>query len=345
VEKKSVLGKGLASLLPAASQVVKKEEVKEVEKKIEVQLSEETAGKKESTDQWTMGAGTGAVSAGDPQPVVVANKDRHPGISIADVESIQINPFQPRREFDEAALEELSHSILENGIIQPLVVRKNGQHYELIAGERRLRASKIAGLKQVPIVIRKSTDKESLQLALIENIQRQDLNCVDEALAYFQLLQEFSMTQEEVSQQVGKDRASVANALRLLKLPEEVLSDLKSGALTMGHGKALLSLESMTERLEMKKRILEGHLSVRQTESMISEWKENKQSENLPKASGIGNLADEMKRRLKSMSQDLTRFWSTKVVVKGTDKKGKIILHYGSREELDRLVEAMQNKS
>ena len=143
------------------------------------------------------------------------------------LDSIIVNPFQPRREFDPKALDELSQSILENGLIQPLVVRRVEKGYELIAGERRFRASKKAGLKHVPVVIRKTTDREMLELALIENIQREDLNCVEVSLAYFQLSQEFNLTQEEISKKVGKDRASVANYLRLLRLPEVVLESLK----------------------------------------------------------------------------------------------------------------------
>ena len=176
---KSALGKGLASLLPGASlpptPAPAKEEVKKEEKpKIE---------------------GAGAVAAG---AATIAGADRHMGVSLCAPEDIQVNPFQPRRDFDETAIEELANSIKANGVIQPLVVRKTDNGYQLIAGERRLRASKKAGIKRVPIVIRRSTDRESLELALIENIQRKDLNCIDEALGYFQLIEEFSLTQDEI---------------------------------------------------------------------------------------------------------------------------------------------------
>src|SRR4051812_2393237 len=177
---------------------------------------------------------------------------------MASVDEIQANHFQPRRDFDESALKDLAQSIRTSGIIQPLVVRKGSKDgYELIAGERRLRAAKIAGLKHVPIVIRRSTDRETLELALIENIQRQNLNCIDEALAYFQLIEDFSLTQEEIAEQVGKDRASISNFLRLLRLPETIIDDLRRQVLTFGHGKALLSLDDTEMRLRARAQILE----------------------------------------------------------------------------------------
>ncbi len=228
--QKSVLGKGLASLLPGAM----------------APLPTTSA----ETSQAQQSAASAASAAGAATPVMESgNKDRHPGISLAMIDEIQVGAFQPRREFDEAAIEDLAQSIRSNGIIQPLVVRKTAEGYELIAGERRLRAAKKAGLKQIPIVIRRSTDREVLELALIENIQRQDLNCVEEAMAYFQLSQDFSLTQEEVATRVGKDRTTIANHLRLLRLPEVILDDLKTNRMSFGHGKVLLGLEDNALRL------------------------------------------------------------------------------------------------
>ncbi len=310
--QKPVLGKGLASLLPS-------------------------------------GPPSGAIAAGLAVPasaVVEDNRDRHPGISLAAVEEIEENPYQPRHQFNDQAIDELSQSIRENGIIQPLVVRKRAQGgYQLIAGERRLRAAKKAGLKQVPVVIRKSTDKEALELALIENIQRQDLNCIDVALAYSQLMQDFSLTQELVATRVGKDRATVANHLRLLKLPDAIQDDLKKQILSFGHGKALLSLEDQDQRLQVRARIVEKKLSVRDAEALIEEIK---QSQN--RAGSGSSAASEPEStlppvtRLGAASQDLTRYWATKVEIRGTERRGKIVLHYGSRQELDRILELMQNQ-
>lgn len=291
-------------------------------------------------------SGAGAVSAGSPIPALppysVGNHDRHPGISLANPEEIRVNPYQPRREFDEEAIEELAQSIRSNGIIQPLVVRKGPMgEYELIAGERRLRAAKRAGLKQVPVVIRKSTDREALEIALIENIQRQNLNCIDEALAYYQLMQDFSLTQDEMSLRVGKDRATIANFLRLLRLPEAVIDDLKKQILSFGHGKAILSLEDSDQRLRARAIIVEKHLSVREAEVLVSKMKSETAATS---AAEVAKPMTPLRSRLSALAQELTRHWSAKVELKGSDKKGKILIHYSTRQELDRILEAMQNK-
>ena len=296
-----------------------------------------------------MGApiGTGAVAAGfattvdQIQAEVAGTRDRHLGISMAAIDEIKANPFQPRREFEPSALEELVQSIKENGIIQPLVVRKTPGGYELIAGERRLRAAKLSGLKNVPIVIRKSTDRESLELALIENIQRQDLNCVDEALAYFQLSEEFALTQDDIAKHVGKDRATVANHLRLLRLSETLLNDLRKGALSFGHGKALLSLEDAELRLKVRNQVIEKSLSVRETEVLVDELKKGSTSINATQAKKPPTA---LQSRLFAAAQTLTKYWSAKIEIKGTERCGKLLIHYGSREDLDRILEAMQNE-
>lgn len=323
VTTKSALGKGLASLLPgAASQAMS------------------TPPPAPSPEM-----GVGATAAGPAIPVQSENKDRHLGISMTAVDEIQINPYQPRREFNDEKIKELANSIQTNGLIQPLVVRRTASGYQLIAGERRLRAAKLAGLKQVPIVVRKTTDRESLELALVENIQRQDLNCVDEALAYFQLAQEFSLTQEEVAQRVAKDRATVANSLRLLRLPEPILEDLKQEKLTLGHGKALLSLEDNLERMAVREEIHQKSLSVRQTEERVQELKLKAQDSShlATSTGGAENQNGPVMSRLQSASTDLTRTWSTRVEIKGNERKGKIVVHYGSREDLERILVGLQN--
>ncbi|MGK5083644.1 ParB/RepB/Spo0J family partition protein [Bdellovibrionota bacterium FG-1] len=307
--QKPVLGKGLASLFPGVPQA-----------------------------QAPVGAGAMAGAMGE-------NRDRQQGIALARLEDIQVNQYQPRREFDDGPLEELAQSIRANGIIQPLVVRKNPQGgYELIAGERRLRASKMAGLKQVPIVIRRSTDREALELALIENIQRENLNCVDEALAYFQLVQDFSLTQEEVAQRVGKDRTTVANFLRLLRLPEAIIDDLKRQILSFGHGKALLGLEDSDLKLRARAQIVEKRMSVRDAEALVDQLKRS--NEAIAATSSPTSPAKELSKagqRMQTLAQDLTRQWSARVELKGSERRGKIIFHFGSRQELDRILEAMQN--
>ena len=315
MERKPVLGKGLASLLPGAGV------------------------------PFAVTLGAGAMAAGEASTVQqqeIANRDRHPGISMCAPEDIVANNYQPRRDFDENAIEELAQSIRSNGIIQPLVVRKTAHGYQLIAGERRLRAAKKAGLKQIPIVIRRSTDREALELALIENIQRQDLNCIDEALAYFQLIQDFALTQEEDSLRVGKDRATVANHLRLLRLPEAIIDDLKRQILSFGHGKVLLGIEDNDVRLLVRAKIVEKKLSVRETETLIEEFKQLAAA----KAQASGTPvppAGPVESRLRALAQDLTRLWSTKVEVRGSARRGKIVVHYASQQELDRILNAMQN--
>ncbi len=304
------LGKGLASLLPGAA----------------------TAS----------GPQVPATLLHQPPPALGDANDRVHAISMVSPDDIIVNPYQPRREFESEALEELAQSIRTNGVIQPLVVRKTAQGLQLIAGERRLRASKIAGVRQVPVVIRKSTDREALELALIENIQRRDLNCVDEALAYFQLAQEFSLTQEEIAVQVGKDRATVANHLRLLRLPEPALEDLKSGALSFGHGKALLALEDHDLRLKLRQEILTRRLNVRDAEALAHAWK--KAPPVHAGASVKAPLSTPTQQRMSQLSIDLTRQWASRVEIKGNEKRGKIVFQYRTREELDRLLAALQNQ-
>ena len=287
----------------------------------------------------------GATSAGQPTTTFqqeAGNRDRHPGISLAFLDEIEANQYQPRRDFDEKAIEELAQSIRSNGIIQPLVVRKTPQGYQLIAGERRLRAAKIAGLKQVPIVIRRSTDREALELALIENIQRQNLNCIDEALAYFQLLQDFSLTQEEVALRVGKERTTVANHLRLLKLPEAIIDDLKRQILSFGHGKALLSSDDNDLRLRARAIIIEKKLSVRDTESLIEQLKRHALEAGTSSQKPVTPTLTPVQMRFSSLSQELTRHWSARVEFKGSERRGKVVIHYGSRQELERILATMQ---
>lgn len=305
-----VLGKGLASLLPGAA----------------VSSAESSA----SADS----AGSSAAAS---------NHDRHPGIALALVDDIQVNNYQPRHDFEEAPLAELAASIQTNGIIQPLVVRKlpSGK-YQLIAGERRLRAARRIGLKQVPVVIRRSTDKEALELALVENIQRQDLNCVEEAMAYHQLSEEFTLTQEEIAHRVGKDRATVANCLRLLKLPEAIQDDLKRRILSFGHAKVLLGLEDSDQQLLARARIVEKGMSVRETEAWVQELRSGNAAAQAAAASTASAPLSPVQERLHSVAGELTHRLSTRVEIKGTAKRGKILVHYANRQELDRLIEVLQ---
>jgi ParB family transcriptional regulator, chromosome partitioning protein len=318
------LGKGLASLLPSAGPM--------------------TALEREPSPHTPPIPGSSAVSAGPPafsSSVDPGNRDRHPGIAMLLVDEIAVNPYQPRREFDEKAIEELAASIRANGIIQPLVVRKGTQGYVLIAGERRLRASKVAGLKQVPVVVRKSTDREALEIAIVENVQRENLNCIDEALGYFQLMQDFALTQEEVATRMGKDRASVANHLRLLKLPEAIIDDLKRQILSFGHGKVLLSLDDQDLRLRARAQIVQKKLSVRETEQLVEALRRG-QSVETPAAPSDASPLSPVQARFRQLALDLTRAWSSRVEIKGTEKRGKITINYANRQELEKLISRLQ---
>jgi len=308
-QKSSALGKGLASLLPGARPSDKPQVYPKPE---------------EDEQQVSSGA------------------DRIPGISLTDPREIKVNPYQPRRDFDKVALEELKSSIKENGILQPLVVRREGNKYELIAGERRLRASIDLGLQQVPIVIRKSTDRESLELALVENIQRSNLNCVESAMAYFRLMQEFSLSQEDVAKKVGKDRTSVSNHLRLLRLPEGVRNALREGKITFGHGKALLGLEDQDLRLELCRQIVETGMSVREAEEWVKSKNAPADTSEIKGSEKPDAEKSKIKQRLEKVSLELTRNWGTRVEVKGNSKRGKILLHYSSRQDLERILEELQ---
>jgi len=239
------------------------------------------------------------------------------------------NRYQPRDIFKDDAIKELAASIKENGVIQPVLVHKTGKGYELIAGERRCRASQLLGFQTVPAIIKSIQKSEALELALVENIQREDLNPLEEAKAYKLLIDEFGLTQQEVGQKVGKERSSVANSLRLLKLPVVIQKDMENGRLTTGHAKALLACGGETEMMEMRGHILKYGLNVRDVESRTKKRKPVKrQAVTQP---FIRDLQEKLQRRL-----------STKVTVKpGRKGKGVISIEYYSPDDLDRILEVI----
>ncbi|MHB0976924.1 MAG: ParB/RepB/Spo0J family partition protein [Candidatus Aquicultorales bacterium] len=241
------------------------------------------------------------------------------------VDEVLPSRCQPRGTFDERALSELAESIKEHGILQPLLVRRMGDGYELLAGERRLRAAKLAGLESIPALVRTSAEQEALEIALIENIQREDLGPVDEARAYRRLIDEFGLTQEGLAARVGKNRSTVANTLRLLNLPEQVQGLLSSGALTAGHARAILSVEGEERQKTLAERIVESDLSVRQAES-------------LAKAPKTAEPRPERQTEKTEVAQTIGRSLGAKVRVKvGEAGKGRIEILFGSLDELERL--------
>jgi len=258
-----------------------------------------------------------------------------------DIDRLAPNDFQPRASLDDARLHELAQSIRANGMIQPIVVRRVGDRFQIIAGERRWRAAKIAGLQRVPIVVRDLTagEKSELELALVENIQREDLNPIDEALAYRRLADQFHLTQEEIAAAVGKDRASIANHLRLLKLPDEVRSEVASGRLSMGHARALLSLGDEGEQRRMARDVLSQSLSVRETESLVKKIVESGGTEN--RAAAPAAPPDVHTRAAEDRLKVLlgTR---VRIVRRGT--RGRIEIDFNSEDELIRIFDQLTDR-
>ncbi len=247
----------------------------------------------------------------------IENEDRVETISI---DLIVRNPYQPRIAFDEDSLDELAESIKEKGVIQPILVRQKGDVYELIVGERRLIAAKRAGLSVIPAIVRDVSDSESAELALVENLQRRDLNPIEEALAYKRLIKEFGYSQEELAKRVGKDRATVANTIRLLNLPDEIIEMLKKGEISPGHARAILSLKDTSSQVELARKVKKEKLSVRDTEREASLKKDEVE-------------LNAYLERLKKLCRD--------VKLKYRKGRGKIEIGFDSIEELNHILERM----
>lgn len=253
----------------------------------------------------------------------------------APIDAIHPNPRQPRTVFDQVALEELAASIREHGVLQPLVVRpKTEDTYELIAGERRLRASKLAGIKTVPIIIRAATNQVSLELALIENVQREDIGPMEKARAYRRLMDEFALTQEEVSQKVGKARASVANTVRLLKLPEPIQQGLDDGLIQEGHAKALLQLDTPSQQLALYDQILKQGLNVRDIERAAKPPTGNRE----PRPPKPPQAEDP---NHKALEDALSTFLGSPVRLQKGEVGGKMVVEFYSDEDLERILETL----
>lgn len=254
-----------------------------------------------------------------------------------DVDRILPNSHQPRKNFEEDALNELSNSIREHGVVQPIVVRPlDDGFFQLIAGERRWRASQRAGLTRIPAVVREAAEHTALELALIENLQREDLNPMEEAEAYGRLIADFGLTQDDVAKRVGKNRSTIANMLRLLRLPTEVQQWLRENRLSTGHAKALLSLSDLNAILDTAKKIIQSNYSVRQAEMLVSRYA-NRSSETEVAAGGRDMVDPNVKAAIHALEQVL----GTKVTVQENEGKGRIELHFYSSEEMNRLYEGL----
>ncbi len=256
-----------------------------------------------------------------------------PGFFLCPIEKIRPNPNQPRRHIEASSLEGLTRSIKEKGILQPLVVCEADDSYILIVGERRWRAAQKAGLKAVPVVIKDVSPDELLELALIENVQREDLNPLEEAMAYSKLIDEFGLTQSQIASRVGRDRSTVANFLRLLLLPEYAKEDLVDRRISMGHARALLMLEDPERQKELRDQIVERGLSVRQAETMARRLARPERQRTRPRQEDPD---------IRQLCEDLTRSLGSKVKIVQTRKGGRLEIHYSSIQDLERVIELLK---
>ena len=256
-----------------------------------------------------------------------------------DLDAIEVNPYQPRTYFNEEALRELASSIKELGVIQPITVRKKkGDKFQLVSGERRFRASKLVGLTTIPAYIRLANDQEMLEMALVENIQRQDLDPIEVALSYQRLIDEIKLTQEQLSTRVGKNRSTVTNYMRLLKLDPIIQTGMRDGFLSMGHGRALINIENQDEQLDIYEKIIKNKLSVRQTEQLVKSLREGV-APVIDTNSGAKGLPSFARKGIKDMSAIVGHEVAVKV---GANNKGKIIIPFDSEEDFNRIKKLLQ---
>lgn len=276
---------------------------------------------------------------GTSDPGNTAQEDGTAGEQMVKVALIEPNQSQPRKKFDQEQMEELAESIKLHGVLQPLLVQKKDGLYEIIAGERRWRAAKLAGLKEVPVVIRQYTPQESMEVALIENLQREDLNPIEEAKAYQRLIQEFGLKQEEIAAKVAKNRTTITNAMRLLKLDEGIQNMVIESLISSGHARALLGLEDPEMQLKAAKMIMEDKLSVRETERLVKRLIREAEEKDKPKKQekNINFIYQNLEERMKTVM-------GTKVTIHNKDKnKGRIEIEYYSEAELERIVEMIES--
>ncbi len=294
-----------------------------------------------ATKKQALGRGLSALlkdPANDIQSVTDKNAEQLVGnIVELDVETIEINPFQPRSNFNEESLQELAVSITELGIIQPITVRKiDYNKYQLISGERRLRASKLANLKTIPAYIRIANDNDSLMMALVENIQRHDLDPIEVALSYQRLIDEIGLTQEQMSEKVGKKRSTITNYLRLLKLDPIIQTGMRDGFISMGHGRALINIEDHDAQIDIYRKVVRQTLSVRETETLVKAYQERIQPKTTKKTGKSFELPEESKKVFAD-------YFGAKIEVKATaNGKGKIIIPFHSEEDFNRLLKLIE---
>lgn len=315
MSKKKALGRGLSALLSDNS----------ADDRLEVDIPD------------NVGQGTAAKSLGGNHETTSPAVAPVSGITEISVEHIEVNPFQPRTHFDQEALLELAESITVHGIIQPITVRRLATNqYQLISGERRFQASKLAGLKAIPAYIRLADDQQMLEMALIENIQRENLNAIEIALSYQRLISECSLKQDELGDRVGKNRSTVTNYLRLLKLPPDIQISVRDNRLSMGHARAIISVENPEQQLYIFKKALSEDLSVRKVEELVREVTEKpaKQESASPQTGAS--------REISQLQTKLSSHFGTRIVVKSDGKKGEIKIPFLSVEDLNRILDILK---
>lgn len=251
-------------------------------------------------------------------------------VAYLDISRINDSSVQPRTNYDQEKLDELKTSINEKGVLQPILVRKMGNNYEVVAGERRLRASRQLGLSEVPVLITEVSDKEALVMALVENIQREELNPIEEAQAFKKLIEEFQYTQEQVAQSVGKDRSTISNLIRLLRLPDEIKKSVYDQKLSVGHARALLGVETFIDQINLYKKVIKNDLSVRELENLISRTSEA--------SSRREKKIKSKDSQIVTLEENLQKLLGTKVSVLSKKKRGKIVIEYYSHGDLDRII-------
>lgn len=264
-----------------------------------------------------------------PEEYSILKEERYADLEI---EQIKPNPLQPRLKFDKESIDELARSIKESGVLQPLIVVPEGNHYRIVVGERRWRAAQKIGLRKIPSLIRSMPKMQQLEISLVENLQREDLNPLEIALAYQKLAQKLDYTQQEIAEKVGKDRTSVANYLRLLNLPKEIQDNLAERKISMGHARALIALEDPKLQIIFSRQIIQNHLSVRDVEKMVHKLKQTipRQKRQIPDAD------------LKALQEEFVKLLATKVLISGSQKKGHIKIYYFSADDLNRIYEKLK---
>jgi ParB family chromosome partitioning protein len=267
------------------------------------------------------------ISALIPEKITEEKQEK---IVYAPIGQVKPNPLQPREDFNLQGMEDLIQSIKEKGVIQPILVRRQGDYYELIAGERRLRAANSLNLKEIPVIIKDVPDRDSLELSLIENIQRQELNPIEEARAFQYLIDKFGMTQEKLSEGLGKSRASVTNTLRLLNLPKEIQDEMKKGRISFAHGRALLEIEDVNQQRRLAHEVIAKGLSVRELESLIKTCR--------PRGKRRMKIAAAVEPHIAVFEEELQHILATKIRITKQKKRGNIVIEFYSPQDLERIV-------